>query len=64
MLIYSPTSAQVISKLEPKEAIEFVWRQIKTDGEPVLEGLYKIHVKGIDYNENKVEKSITINIWK
>ncbi|MDH3191517.1 MAG: hypothetical protein OEM18_02365 [Nitrosopumilus sp.] len=64
MLMYSPTSAQVISNLEPKEEIEFVWRQIKNDGEPILEGLYKIYVKGIDDKENKVEKSITINIWK
>ena len=63
MLMYSPTSAQVISKLEPKEEIEFVWEQIKNDGQPALEGLYKIHTRGFD-NENKVEKSITINIWK
>ncbi len=64
MLMYSPTSSQVISKLEPKEEIEFVWEQIKNDGDPALEGLYKIHAKGLDDKENKVEKSITINIWK
>lgn len=64
MLMYSPPSSQVISKLEPKEEIEFIWRQIKNDGEPALEGLYKIHVKGLDDKENNVEKSVTINIWK
>ena len=64
MLMYSPNSAQVISKLEPKEEMEFVWSQIKNDGEPALEGLYKIHANGLDDKDNKVEKSITINIWK
>lgn len=64
MLMYSPTSTQVISKLEPKEEIEFIWEQIKNDGDPVLEGLYKIYAKGIDDKENEVKKSITINIWK
>jgi hypothetical protein len=64
MLIYSPISAQVVSKLEPREEVEFTWNQIKNDGASALEGLYKIHAKGIDPLGNKVEKSITVNIWK
>ena len=64
MLMYSPVSSQVISKLEPKEEVDFVWDQIKNNGDAALEGLYKIHAKGIDAQENKVEKSTTITIWK
>jgi len=64
VLMYSPTSVQVISKLEPKQEIEFVWDQMKNNGDPVLEGLYKIRVAGLDDQQNKIEKSITINIWK
>lgn len=64
VLMYSPTSVQVISKLEPQQEIEFVWDQMKNNGDPALEGLYKIHVAGLDDQQNKVEKSITINIWK
>ena len=64
MLMYSPPSSQVISKLEPKEEVEFVWDQIKNDGDPALEGLYKIHSKGTYDKENTIEKSITVNIWK
>ncbi len=63
MLMYSPTST-LVSKLEPSEEIEFVWDQIKNDGDTALEGLYKIHVKGMDSQKNNVEKSTTINIWK
>lgn len=64
MLMYSPPSSPVISKLEPREEVEFVWDQIKNDGNAALEGLYKIHSQGMYDRENTVEKSITINIWK
>lgn len=64
MLMYSPVSSQVISKLEPKEEVDFVWDQIKNNGDAALEGLYKIHAKGMDVQENKVEKSTTVTIWK
>ena len=64
ILIYSPTSSKIISKLEPKQEILVVWDQIKNDGSPALEGLYKISVRGMDDQQNKVEKSTTINIWK
>lgn len=50
--------------LNPFEEAEIVWDQIKNDGNPVLEGLYKIHSSGFDDNKKKIEKSITIAIWK
>ena len=64
ILMYSPVATQMISTLEPHDQIEFLWNQIKDNGEPVVEGLYKISVSGQDEQKNKVEKSITITIWK
>ena len=64
ILMYTPESAQVISNLEPGDEISFSWNQIKNDGDPALEGLYKISVKGMNVEENNVEKSTTITIWK
>ena len=62
--LYSPVSAQVISILEPKEEVSFVWDQIKNDGDTALHGTYKIVTKAMDENQNEVKKSITINIFK
>ena len=64
ILMYSPTSAQVISELEPRDEITLSWNQIKNDGDDALEGLYKISVQGHDSDGNKVENSTTITIWK
>jgi hypothetical protein len=64
IMMYSPSASQVITTLKPNEEIVFVWDQMKYDNLPVLEGLYKISSNGIDSMGNKVEKSITINIWK
>ena len=64
ILMYSPTTPQVVSTLEPHQEVEFVWNQIKNNGDAALEGLYKIHAKGNSDQGNKVENSITINIWK
>ncbi len=64
ILMYTPVSAQVISNLEPGDEISFSWNQIKNDGDTVLEGLYKISAKGMNDEENNVEKSTTIAIWK
>ena len=64
ILMYTPVSAQVISNLEPGDEISFSWNQIKNDGDTVLEGLYKISAKGMNDEENNIEKSITITIWK
>ena len=64
ILMYSPVSAQVISQLEPHDEIEFSWDQIKNDGDKALEGLYKISAKGVDGEQNTVEKSTTVTIWK
>lgn len=64
IMMYSPLASQVVTTLKPGEEIVFVWDQMKNDNLPVLEGLYKISSNGIDSMGNKVEKSITINIWK
>ena len=62
--MYTPVSAQVISHLDPGDEIELSWNQIKNDDNAALEGLYKISTKGVDEQENNVEKSTTITIWK
>ena len=62
--LYSPISAQVISKLEPKQEMTFVWDQIKSDGDPLQRGTYKITSRANDAQEKTVKKSITINIYK
>jgi len=64
ILMYAPISAQVISGLEPGDEVEFLWDQIKNDGDTALEGLYKISAKGVDEKQNSVEKSTTVTIWK
>ena len=64
ILMYSPISAQVISTLDPGDEIIFSWDQHKNDGNVVLDGVYKISVKGMDVDGNNVEKSITVTIWK
>ena len=61
---FSPVSAQVISVLEPKDEITFVWDQIKNDGDEALHGVYKISSSGLDPEQKTVKKSITINIFK
>jgi len=62
--MYTPNSTQVISYLEPGGEVEFLWDQIKNDGDAALEGLYKISAKGIDVEQNTVERSVTVTIWK
>jgi len=62
--LYSPISAQVISTLEPKQEITFVWDQIKLDGDSLKQGTYKITSIAIDNEDQTVKKSITINIFK
>ena len=64
ILMYTPVSAQVISHLDPGDEIKLSWNQIKNDDNAALEGLYKISTKGVDEQENEVEKSTTITIWK
>jgi len=59
-----PVAAQVITKLEPKEEVTFVWKQKKMDNSDSLEGRYKIVVEGFDPENNKVKKSIAINVLK
>jgi hypothetical protein len=64
ILIYSPSASAESSNLEPREEISFIWNQMKNDNTSVLEGLYKIHSSGFDSSGKKIEKTITINIWK
>jgi len=64
VLFYTPMVAQVISTLEPMEEKTFVWDQKKMDGSDSLEGRYKIIVEGFDHENNKVKKSIVINLLK
>jgi len=61
---YSPVAAQVISVLEPKQEVSFVWDQIKNDGDSTLQGVYKISSSGTDSEQKTIKKSITINIFK
>ena len=64
ILYYTPMAAQIISILEPKEEIVFIWDQKKTNGSDSLEGRYKIIVEGFDHESNKIKKSIAINLLK
>ncbi len=64
ILIYSPIPTQVISILDPMDEIIFSWDQHKNDGDAVLNGVYKISVKGLDVDGNNIEKSTTVTIWK
>ncbi len=61
-VIYSPISAQVISKLDPKEEKNFVWDQTKTDGSKTYQGRYKIISNAALDNGNMIQRSVTINI--
>ncbi|MDR3781847.1 MAG: hypothetical protein P4K92_00845, partial [Candidatus Nitrosotalea sp.] len=63
MLVYSPLSAQVISKLDPKEEKTFVWDQTKSDGGKAYQGRYKI-VSSTTENVSASLKSVTINLLK
>ncbi len=63
-VLYSPTAAQVISMLEPKEEKTFVWYQMKNDGDQALAGTYKITTNAIDDAGQTIKNSVTINIYK
>jgi len=63
-VLYSQTSDQVISLLEPKEDRTFVWSQMKNDGDKALAGTYKITTSALDVAGQTIKKSITINIHK
>ena len=64
VLYYVPVAAQVVTKLEPKEEVTFVWNQKRMDSSDTLEGRYKIVAEGIDPENNKVKKSVAINVLK
>ena len=62
--IYSPISAQVISKLDPKAEKDFVWDQTKTDGSKIYPGRYNIISSTSLDSGSILKKSVTINILK
>jgi hypothetical protein len=64
ILVYSPLSAQVLSKLDPKEEKTFVWDQTKSDGGKAYQGRYKVVSSTIEGTEPSLEKSVTINLLK
>jgi len=64
ILVYSTLSAQVISKLDPKEEKTFVWNQTKSDGSKAYQGRYKIVSSTIEDSGVSLKKSVTINLLK
>ena len=62
--IFSPVSAQVISKLDSHDEVSFVWDQIKNNGDPILEGTYKITSKAITLDGSIIEKIVIIHVFK
>jgi len=44
--------------------VTFVWNQKRLDNSDSLQGRYKIVVEGFDPENNKVKKSIAINVLK
>ena len=64
--MYAPSfsAEKVVSTLEPNEEIYISWDQINNDGNPALEGLYKITATATDDQGKKVERSTTVTIWK
>ena len=64
VLYYKPVAAQVVSTLEPDDKVTFVWNQKKLDGSYSLEGIYKIVIEGFDPENNRVKKSVAINVLK
>lgn len=64
IMIYEPEHTETAARLEPRQEAEFVWDQIRADGDQALEGLYKIHAEGTDPQGNTIRESATITIWK
>ena len=62
--IFLPVSAQVISKLDSHDEVSFVWDQMKNNGEPILEGTYKITSKAITLDGSIIEKIVIIHVFK
>jgi len=62
--IYSPMSAQIVSKLNSNDEVTFVWDQIKNNGDHILEGTYKITSKAITLDGSIIEKITIIHVFK
>ncbi|WP_101477264.1 hypothetical protein [Candidatus Nitrosotalea bavarica] len=64
ILVYSPLSTQVVSKLDPKEEKTFIWDQTKSDGGKAYQGRYKIVSSTIEDGGVSLKKFVTINLLK
>ena len=64
ILVYSPLSAQVISKLEPKEEKTFLWDQTKSDSTKAYQGRYEIISSTIGNVAPVLRESVSINLLK
>ena len=64
VLIYSPISAQAISKLEPKEEKTFLWDQTKSDGTKAYQGRYSIISNTSVDVVPTLKQSVSINLLK
>lgn len=63
MLMYTMPGGAA-GRLDPGLDTVLVWNQTKTNGDAVLEGLYRISVKGYAQDGTMVDDSTTIMIWK
>ena len=61
--MYSPAEGPVLV-LGPGEEAGIVWDQINDDGDPALEGLYRLTAAATDDRGDRVERSTTVTIWK
>ena len=64
ILVYSPLSAQVVSKLEPKEEKTFLWDQTKSDGTKAYQGRYTIISSTSGDVVPTLKQSVSINLLK
>ena len=64
MLIYSPMTDQVLTTLDPREEVTIEWDQIKNDGNPAVQGIYKIYSSGETPDGVNIEKTTNIEIFK
>ena len=63
MLMYAMPGGAA-GRLDPGLDTILVWNQTKTNGDAVLEGLYRISVRGHAPDGTMVDDSATIMIWK
>tara|TARA_Y100000590_G_scaffold253221_1_gene284468 strand:+ start:4827 stop:5273 length:447 start_codon:yes stop_codon:yes gene_type:complete len=62
--VFEPESVQTLVSLDSHQEKKILWKQLKNNGEPILEGVYKISVKANTINGDVIEKIVTVNIFK